>query len=294
LSDLSRILKETFPRLIQIEVNAPKDLWPILGDPTQIDQVLMNLSVNARDAMPDGGVLTVSAENVVVRENSTEAASGIKEGRYVFLSVKDTGMGIPAAIIERIFDPFFTTKEVGRGTGLGLSTVIAIVRGHGGHVTVASEPGKGSEFKVWFPATESLLPEASQRSILSPPRGHGELILIVDDEAAVLEIARETLLSHGYSVITANDGIQAVSNYYQNKDKVQIIVSDVMMPFLGGLELIDAVRKLNPNVKIVIISGLLEEESLERFRSKKGMVILKKPFSAEQLLTAIDDALHGN
>ncbi len=294
MSDLSRILKETFPRSIQIDVIAPKDIWPIVGDPTQIDQVLMNLSVNARDAMPDGGVLTVSAENVVVQKDSPEVASGLKEGRYVRLRVKDTGIGIPRNIIDRIFDPFFTTKEAGRGTGLGLSTVIAIVRGHDGQVTVSSEAGMGSEFRVLFPASDSTLPEDSRRKNGPLPTGKGELVLLVDDEVAVREIAKDALLSHGYSVITANDGIQALSSYYQNKDRVHVIVSDVMMPFLGGLEVVDAVRKSNAQVKIVLISGLLEEERLERFRSAKGIVILKKPFSTEQLLTAIDDVLHGN
>src|SRR5581483_3743019 len=206
IKEIVKILRETLPKNIEIRADLPADLWAVTGDATQIHQVLMNLCVNARDAMPDGGQVRVGAENVTLDEQYTRMNLDAHPGRYVLMTVADTGSGIPPEIINRIFDPFFTTKEQGKGTGLGLATVIGIVKSHGGFVNVYSEVGNGTKFSVYLPAGESgeaASPGAERQEL---PFGNGQLILVVDDESAIREITRETLEAFNYRVLTAGDG----------------------------------------------------------------------------------------
>ena len=212
LKEVQNIIKDTFPKDIRIQVSFPKDSWTILGDHTQVQQILLNLCVNARDAMPNGGTLTINIENCVLDKQYAAMHIQAKPGRYVNINVTDSGTGIPPEILDKIFEPFFTTKPLNKGTGLGLSTVLAIVESHDGLVDVYSEPGKGTTFKVYLPATEtSSAAHNEQVEEANLPRGHGETILLIDDEISILTITGQTLQTYGYRVLTASDGAEGVA-----------------------------------------------------------------------------------
>jgi two-component system cell cycle sensor histidine kinase/response regulator CckA len=287
IREMENIVKETFPKSIQIETNTPKDLWTISGDATQLHQVLLNLSVNARDAMPDGGTLSLSAANVYIDEHYAQV--GAQPGPHVVITVSDTGSGIPPEIIDRIFDPFFTTKGLGVGTGLGLSTVHSIIKSHGGFLNLKSELGKGTEFKVYLPANEAVDVQQPPEGDSDIPVGHGETILVVDDEVAVCNVTRATLESYGYHTLVSHDGREAVTLFERHKGEIKLIITDMMMPFMNGPEMIRAIRDSEPNIKIVGMSGLaggaadLDDGMVEAF--------LPKPYSAEKLLRTIDTVL---
>ena len=204
------------------------------GDATQLHQVLMNLCVNARDAMPEGGKLWIEAENIAMDQRATMINVDARPGRYVRLLVQDSGCGISPDVVDKIFDPFFTTKMPGQGTGLGLSTVAGILRSHGGFVNVYSEPGKGTHFSVYLPASQNQDSIDSATAITDLPRGNGELILVVDDERSILEVATETLTAFGYNVVTAADGVEAVASFAANADRVKLVLTDMMMPLMDG------------------------------------------------------------
>ncbi len=285
LKDLENILKDTFPKDIQLRFSVPNEIWTLLGDPTQMHQILLNLCVNARDAMPDGGSLTISAENRTLDEHYASMYSQAKAGRYVYISVTDSGVGIPRKIIDKIFEPFFTTKELNRGTGLGLSTVMAIVKSHNGIVSVYSEPGQGSTFKIYLPAMEGstgVTQEQPQQSSLPP--GYGETILVVDDESSILTITRHTLETFGYQVLTAQDGAEAVAVYAQKRNEIAVVLTDMMMPVMDGASLIRVLLRIDPAVKIVRASGLYSTDNESRFPEPRVRHFLTKPYSAETLL----------
>jgi PAS domain S-box-containing protein len=286
LQDLESIVRETFPKDILVHCTVPSEIWVISGDPTQLQQILLNLCVNARDAMPNGGNLNIIVENTLLDEQYAAMHIQAKVGRYVCISVMDSGVGIPHEIIDKIFEPFFTTKEVGKGTGLGLSTVMAIVQSHSGFVNVYSEPGKGSTFKVYIPATEAS--QEGQRDdvavVASPSRGNGETILVVDDEASILTITSQTLQAFGYRTLTANDGAEAVAIYVQFRHKISAVLTDMAMPLMDGAATIRALLKVNPDVKIVAVSGLQSNGSIAK-ASKAGVRhFLTKPYTAGTLL----------
>src|SRR5690606_37456867 len=227
--EIEDIVANSFPKNITLVVDVPRDLRLVLGDPTQINQVLMNLCVNARDAMPDGGRLTLAAATVELDEQYVGMNAGTAPGSYVVVSVADEGVGMPARVLEHIFEPFFTTKDSGKGTGLGLSTVQAIMRSHGGFVNVYSEPGRGSVFKAYFPvANEPATAHPAAPQPAKAPRGEGELILLVDDENAILNVTRQTLQSFGYRVVTAEDGAAAVGIYAQRSSEISLVFTDMM------------------------------------------------------------------
>jgi CheY-like chemotaxis protein len=254
--------------------------------------MLMNLVVNARDAMPDGGRIEMETSNVWIDENYARMEVGARPGRYVCIRVCDTGTGIPAEIIDKLFDPFFTTKEFGKGTGLGLSTVMTIVKGHGGFITVQSEERKGAEFKVFLPAAELPVTQEEDLSILDMPVGHDELILVVDDESAVREITKSTLEAYGYRVLTAADGTEAVGLLAQYKNEVKVMLTDLMMPYMDGPATIRVMQKLNPQIKVVVSSGVkLKDRDIEA-ANLESIVFLPKPYTADKLLKAIAEALN--
>ncbi|MBD2186746.1 PAS domain S-box protein [Pseudanabaena mucicola] len=291
LLELIGIMKQTFPKSIEIITDiSTQTLWNISADATQIHQVFMNLMINARDAMPDGGALTICAENLRLEDDDVPISLAAKAGEYVVVKVTDTGIGIPAELLTRIFDPFFTTKEVGKGTGLGLSTVMGIVKHHGGFVTVESEVGKGAEFKVVLPA---IAGEVSTPSIeASSPRGNGELILIVDDELEIREVIKAALESHNYRTILASDGIGAIALYGKYQQEVSAVIMDIMMPNLDGMTTIHTLQNLNPLVKVIAISGLIDNRKLAL--EAKATTFLLKPFSIEQLLQTLAKILSPN
>jgi CheY-like chemotaxis protein len=216
-----------------------------------------------------------------------------KPGQFVVITVTDTGTGIPPAVLSRVFEPFFTTKAHGKGTGLGLSTVLAIVKGHGGFANAYSEPGKGSQFRVYFPAAASHLTQQAPEKPLDVPLGHGEVILVVDDELAIREITRSTLEAFGYRVLTASDGTDAVALYAQNRDTVKLVLTDMMMPYLDGVATIRALQKIDPNVKVIGSSGLADDQKASEVHGLGVKAFLAKPYTADELLKAVSDTLAG-
>ncbi len=288
VQDLERTVRDTFLKTIAMQTAVPNDLWTVLGDPTQLHQVLLNLCVNARDAMPSGGRLTISAANVVLDAAFVSLNPESKPGPYVFLQVEDTGTGIPAEILEKIFDPFFTTKEVGKGTGLGLSTSLAIVKSHGGFMRVHSESGKGTRFEIRLPASAESPTDATPDPAPVWPRGNDELILVVDDEASVRKMMRQTLEAFGYRVLLAREGTEAVALYATHQAEIAAVLTDMTMPVMDGLATIQILRKINPAVRIIAASGLAEDSRLVSLGVKH---FLPKPYPTETLLTMLREII---
>jgi PAS domain S-box-containing protein len=293
IKEIVKVLDETFPKEITIKHSLPSDLAMIKGDPTQLHQVLMNLCVNARDAMPEGGSLTVMAENVAFDEHYAQMNPEAKPGPYVLVTVTDSGSGIPREIIDRIFDPFFTTKEQGKGTGLGLSTVLAIVKGHGGFVNVYSEAQNGTQFRIYLPAVASAQPDQSVAAKSRLPMGRGETILVVDDEPSVREITRTTLETFGYRVLTACEGAEAVALYVTHRDEVKAVLTDMMMPMMDGPATIRALMKINPQIPIIASSGHAESDRVAEAAKLGVKSFLPKPYTAEKLLVMLDGVVGG-
>ncbi len=291
IKEIIKILVDTLPKDISISHHLSTELWTVFGDATQLHQVLMNLCVNARDAMPHGGKLRIEAENVEIDDHYARMNVEARPGSYICITVTDTGIGISEKNLSKIFDPFFTTKEHGKGTGLGLSTVAGIVRSHGGFVNVYSEQGKGAQFKVYLPASESPQIAAAAAPRPDLPHGNGEMILVVDDENSIREVARETLQAFGYRVLTANDGTEALALFAQHKDEIRIVVTDMMMPYMDGPATIRALRRLAPDLRIVATSGLKANEKEAEVAQLGVSVFLPKPYTAETLLKTIARAL---
>jgi PAS domain S-box-containing protein len=285
IKELSKILKETFPKSIDVSLDIPQKLWMVSGDSTQLHQVLMNLCVNARDAMQEGGKLTIVGENLLIDENYARMHLEAKVGPYIAIAVSDTGIGIPSDTLERIFEPFFTTKEVGKGTGLGLATVLGIVKSHGGFINVYSEEGQGTCFKVYLPAVEGV--ETQQEEDLQLAIGNGQLILIVDDESSITEITRASLEAYNYRTMIACDGIEAIATFAQNKDIIHVVLMDMMMPSLDGLTAIKAMQKINSNVKIIASSGLMSSHKLVEAQAAGIKAFLSKPYTVKELLNTL-------
>ncbi|NEQ21523.1 MAG: response regulator, partial [Microcoleus sp. SIO2G3] len=282
LLEIEKIIQQTLPKSIDIHIDSPPNLWIISGDATQLHQILMNLCVNARDAMPHGGTLQISAENLLIDEQYAKMHLDASVGAYVVVTVADTGTGIPLDILHRIFDPFFTTKEIGKGTGLGLSAVLGIVKSHGGFVDVQSQVNQGSQFKVFLPASQSTLPQTDDDlELLS---GQQELILIVDDEAVICEITKTTLETYNYQVLTASDGIEAIALFAKYKVKIQGVLMDIMMPSIDGMAVIPVLRQFNPNIYMVAMSGLNSTEAVLQAEQLGFQGFLPKPFATKELL----------
>ena len=290
--DMADIMRETFPRNIRITESGPPDLWVVEADPSQLNQVLMNLCVNARDAMPQGGGLAVAAENFVLDPDTT-VESTARPGRYVRLRVSDSGQGIPPDILPKIFEPFFTTKEEGKGTGLGLSTVRGIVNSHNGFLKVRSEAGAGTSFEVYLPAAADGPTPTPPREAQSLPMGGGELILFVDDEASIRGVARQLLERQGYRVLTAGTGEEAIKLFVQNPAKPGLIITDLMMPGIGGVGLIRAIRLLDPAARFLVISGLGTNVGTAGLAQLRIPEPVDKPFDAKSLVGAVQSALSG-
>ena len=290
IREIERVLKETFPRSIEIRTDIQKDLLTISGDATQLHQVLMNLCVNARDAMPNGGTLSITASNFFIDKNYVQMNPEAKVGSYIVIVVSDTGTGIPPKIMDRVFEPFFTTKERGKGTGLGLSTALGVVKSHGGFINVYSEVGKGTTFRVYLPAIKTAETQKVEEQQGELPVGNGELILVAEDEGSIREITSSTLKAYGYRVLTANDGAEAVALHAQNKDEIKLVLIDLMMPVMDGEAGIRAIRKINHDVKIIAVSGLTEKDRLAKVADYTN-AFLPKPYTAEKLLKTIHEVL---
>lgn len=288
LRELRQLINQTFPKSIDAQIFIPEGLWLITADTTQLHQVLMNLCINARDAMPNGGVLSLSPENLWIDKQYAQMELEAKVGPYLVLTISDTGTGIKPEILDQIFDPFFTTKEPSKGTGLGLSTAIGIIKSYGGFVKVSSEVGKGTQFKVFFPAAETT--EITSQEDLTPPAGNGEWILVVDDEPSILEISKEVLQIYNYRVLTANNGIDAIAQYAQHQDEISVVLIDMMMPEMGGEGAMQTLRLMNPQVKIIASSGIETNKGLAEAAGAKAF--LSKPYSMQDLLETLHEVIN--
>jgi len=291
IRDVATIVRDTFPKNITVEDHVGPDLWSLHADPTQLHQVLLNLCVNARDAMPDGGRLTLTATNIVIDQAYAATHIDAERGPYVILGVEDTGTGIEQEIVDKIFDPFFTTKDIGKGTGLGLATSLAIVTGHRGFMRVNSTPGVGTRFDVYLPAETTRATQASPVPAVVHPRGQGETVLVVDDEAGIRKIAKRVLEAFGYRVLLASDGAEAIALYGQHQADIAVVLTDMMMPLMDGAATIQALVRLNPQVRIISASGLATDAQAAGAAAERVMAFLPKPYTAEELLGAIRAAL---
>ncbi len=291
--EVAKIVADTFPKSITCDLNAAPGLGAVLGDATQIHQVLLNLCLNARDAMPGGGKLAIRLDGVELAERDADLVPGGRPGAFVRVIVSDTGTGIPAEICDKIFEPFFTTKAVGRGTGLGLSTTLAIVRSHGGFIAVESELGAGSSFFVYLPA---IAPGADAVGGERPPipRGNGELVLVVDDESPIRSVVRRILEGAGYRVLLAADGREAVAVFSRHHDAVSAVVTDMSMPLMDGRALIAALRALAPGLPVVASSGMVEEPDVSAPSGLARVFFLPKPYVGDALLHAVRAAIDSS
>lgn len=291
IKEIVKILRETLPKSIEINFKVSNDLWIISADATQMHQVLMNLCVNARDAMPEGGSISIKAENVFVDENYARMHIEAKPGRFVLITVSDTGPGMSPEIQSRIFEPFFTTKDMTKGTGLGLSTALTIVKSHGGFINVYSELHRGSQFSIYLPAIETAEAAESGALKVDLPLGNGELVLVVDDEESIREITRGTLETFGYNVLIANDGTEALAIYADKKNEIAVVLTDMVMPFMDGPATIRALQRMNPKVKIIAASGLGAAQRAGEGALEGVSVFLTKPYTAEKLLKTLAQVL---
>ena len=295
IEEVEEMTEETFPEDIEVQTRTADDLRPIVGDATQIQQVLMNLCVNARDAMPDGGTLSIDARTVHFSESDARRNIEAEPGPYVRIAVRDTGIGMPDDVVDKIFEPFFSTKEEGEGTGLGLSTAYSIIQSHDGFLDVESEKGMGTTFWMYLPvAEEDVTPDTHENGTSAPERapyeGDGKRILVVDDEEFVLESAQQTLEAVGYEVVTALDAAAGLRRVEKEGDAIDGVVTDLRMPGMGGLELIRTLHAQHPTLPIVAASGVADgctEEALDA----GAQAFLAKPFTAEKLEGALQEAL---
>jgi two-component system, cell cycle sensor histidine kinase and response regulator CckA len=294
LRDIASVITGTFPKSIRLEDYIPSDLWPIQGNATQIHQVVLNLCVNARDAMPNGGTLRLRAENHVLDHTTASTIDGGRPGPFLVLHVEDTGTGIPPEVVARMWEPFFTTKEPGKGTGLGLSTVRGIIESHSGFVEFKSAVGSGTSFRIYLPAAEGVVGDLKADSGPLPP-GKGELILVVDDEKHICDMTVAMLVRNGYRGIVAADGSEAAVLFAQRAAEIRLVITDLQMPNLDGATLGRALRRINPAVKMLVVSGMASPQSNRPGYKPEEFAdaFLSKPFKAATLLAKVHELLKG-
>jgi CheY-like chemotaxis protein len=284
------MLRRVIGEDITLEVVSAEPLGQVKADPGQMEQVLMNLVVNARDAMPEGGKLIIETANVELDEGYANKHIAVKPGAYVMLSVSDTGMGMTPEVKERLFEPFFTTKEMGKGTGLGLSTVYGIVKQSGGNIWVYSEPGQGTTFKIYLPRVDEPLEELREEVIREIPRG-SETILVVEDEGMVRKLAVRILNRQGYRVLEAEDEGKAFMLCEKYKETIHLILTDVVMPGMGGRQLAERLREIHPEAKTLYMSGYTDNAILHHGILDPGIRFLQKPFTVESLSRKVRETL---
>ena len=296
ITDLEKMLRRLLGEHVELRTTLARDLGTVRADPGQLEQVIVNLAINARDAMPQGGVLTIETANARLVEPPPGEQPDVRAGDYVMITVTDTGTGMNATTRARVFEPFFTTKERGRGTGLGLATVYGIVKQSGGYIWVASEPGHGATFRTYLPRVNGpIAPARPDRNTPVPPRPvqGTETILVVEDEEPVRALTRRILAGKGYNVITAGSGAEAIALVATHKDAIHILISDVIMPGMGGRQLAERLRAGRPKLKVLFVSGYTDDDVIQQGILDPGMPFLAKPFTPESLLRKIRDVLDG-
>ena len=291
VEELAKIMVQTFPRNIDIQTDLGPELWSVAGDATQLHQVLLNLCVNARDATPAGGRITVGAKNVDVDQHLVAMNPGAQLGPHVAFTVADTGAGMSAETMQKIFDPFFTTKEVGKGTGLGLATVVGIVKSHAGFLAVKSYVGIGTTFTVFIPAAREAQPTSKEAESAPIADGGGKRVLLVDDEPAIREAVAYTLQDSGYEVFTAEDGTDALALYHQRGAEIDIVLTDISMGQMDGVTLTRALKRLNPAVRVIVSSGNFQKENVAILEALGVRTFLDKPYTADKLLRSLHTEL---
>ena len=285
------LLERTIPKMIKIELHLTGNLYNVNADASQVEQVLMNLAVNARDAMPDGGTLSIETSNVILGEEAPRSQPELTPGNYVLLAVTDTGQGMDKATLENIFDPFFTTKEVGKGTGLGLAMVYGIVKNHHGHITCVSKPGKGSAFEIYLPAIEQIEKAPATLTGTQPVRGGNETVLLVDDEDSLRDLGEQILQVYGYTVISAPDGESALEIYRDGKDGIDLVILDLIMPGMGGGQCLQEILGINSQAKVVIASGYPVNGETEKATESRAKAFIQKPYDVKQMLEVVRGVL---
>ena len=291
IENISRLLERTIPRMISIELHFADGLWMVNADPVQIEQILLNLGVNAADAMPDGGTLVIETENKTLTEEYERSHPGAKPGNYVLMTVNDTGCGMAEEIVEHIFEPFFTTKDMGKGTGLGLASVYGIVKSYGGYIMCYSEIGQGTAFKIYLPAIERADRPAMTNSPIVHSSGRGETILVVDDEASIREYTSTVLTRFGYQVITCDSGEEALERVAQNDAAIDLIILDLGMPGMGGHRCLQNMLAHDPSLKVIIASGYSAHGPVKKTIDSGAVGFIAKPFQVEELLQIIWESL---
>jgi signal transduction histidine kinase len=290
LREMEKIARDAFPKTIRVRMDIRADLWPVSGYHTQLYQVLMNLAINARDAMPNGGQLSFHAENVQLDKDGPTLHPDAVPGPYLLVTVADTGTGMPKEVLEKLFQPFFTTKEHGKGTGLGLSTSLNIVKTHGGFITVESRVGEGTRFSVYLPALSPAAAPDEEPKLARLPTGRGEGILVVDDEVSICEITKATLENYGYRVLVAHSGPEAVTLYTDKRDDIQMVVTDSDMPFMDGYATSIALKKINAQLKIIMASGSVPNKK-NNPTAGNITAFVPKPYTVDRLLTVVHEVL---
>jgi CheY-like chemotaxis protein len=286
-----RLLERTIPKMIEIELRLAASLATANADPTQLEQIIMNLAVNARDAMPEGGKLTLGTENVTLDEDYCRRHPGAKPGNYVLLAISDTGFGMDKEILDHIFEPFFTTKGVGMGTGLGLAVVYGIVKQHGGYVTCESQPGHGTVFKVYLPAIEEQEIVSGELAEELRLPGGTETILLVEDEEVVRDLGELILCESGYRVLTAKNGKEALTIYQRNRESISLVILDLVMPEMGGKQCFEELLKIDPRVKVLIASGLSVDGSTKEALEGVARGFASKPYNMKEMLRSVRKVL---
>ena len=295
IATMSKMTERIISANIEVKMNLQPDVWSVNADESQIEQVIMNLVVNAQDAMLNGGILTVKTENVTINQEYLTGISEAYTGRFVQLSIQDTGVGMSSEIIHKIFDPFFTTKQMGKGTGLGLAVVYGIIKQHKGWITVYSEPGKGTIFNIFLPASseekQSIIKEEVEYTDVT---GHGERILFIEDEKELLECISRALSMNGYVVFTAGNAKEAFETYKKENGNFQLVICDVVLPDKPGNELVGLLLSDNPALKVIFTSGYLDDNPQKNIIHKEGHKFVHKPFKLNALFVAVKEVLDEN
>ena len=293
-AEIKKLLERTIPKMIDIKLNLGDELMIVNADSVQIEQVVMNIAVNAKDAMPEGGTLCISTENTTLDADYCRTHARIALGDYVLLTISDTGHGMDQETIDHIFEPFYTTKDPTRGTGLGLAIVYGIVENHQGHIVCESRLGEGTTFKIYLPARQLEMEMARAIKSEEPLKSGAETILIVEDEKAIRKLAEQILTKFGYTALTASDGESALEIYRQKKEHIDLVMLDLIMPGMGGIKCLEKLHKSNPDVKVVIASGVTPKGAAKKTLEAAATGFIRKPYDMRQMLEQVHQVLNGS